>query len=75
MTVRDLIDELEQYDDDQNVCVKDSGSYLNSISIVTEKSLNSFYGKNKSGIVTIILGRQLGMATDNVEEDDGDEDI
>lgn len=65
MTVRDLIEELEEYEDDQIVCVEDSGNYLNSVHFVTEKGLCSFYGENKNRIVTLILGGQLGMGIDN----------
>ena len=71
MTVSELIYELEQFDDEQEICIRDSGGYLNSIGTVKEMGLYSFYGKDKNGIVTLSLGRQLGMGTDEkIEEDD-----
>ena len=75
MTVRELIEELEEYEDDQIVCVEDSGNYLNSIQFVTEKGLRSFYGKDRNRIVTLILGSQLGMGTDNNCFDDYDTEV
>ena len=71
MTVSELIYELEQFDDEQSICIRDSGGYLNSIGTIKEMGLRSFYGKDKNEIVTLSLGRQLGMGTDEeVEEDD-----
>lgn len=70
MTVSELIYELEQFDDEQKICIRDSGGYLNNIGTVKEMGLYSFYGKNKNGIVTLFLGGQLGMGIDEVEEED-----
>ena len=62
MTVRELIDYLEGYDEEMEVVMKgaNSGGYVDSISDFDERELRSFYGNNRD--VLVILARsQVGM--------------
>ena len=52
MTVRELIDELECFDDDMEVVMKPSNSmYVDWIGGAREKELRSFYGNDTTVLV------------------------
>lgn len=72
MTVKDLIDALEQFDDDMEVKIGMIQNYGSNFAMdicdeIEEHNINSFYG---DGIKAIVLteGRQIG--TVDYEEDD-----
>ena len=52
MTVRDLIDELECYDEDAKVVLKPSNStYVDSIGGTNEGEIRSFWGNDFNAVV------------------------
>lgn len=60
MTVRELIDELEYYDDDMEVVMRPSNSiYVDGISIVDTKELRSFYGDDRD-VLALMSDGQIG---------------
>lgn len=74
MKVRDLIEELEQFDDDMEVrigMIQNYGSNfaMNICEEVEEHSIHSFYGKNYKAVV-ITEGNQVGTVDYNDEEED-----
>lgn len=60
MTVRNLINQLENFDDDMEIVIKPSNSmYVDGISGTKTKELRAFYGENREVIVITSAG-QLG---------------
>lgn len=61
MTVRELKDILEYYEDDMEVVTngQNSGGYVNSISNINSKTIRAFYGKDFQAVV--LDGSQVGM--------------
>jgi len=59
MTVRELIDELEFFDDDMEVVMKPSNSmYVDGISGATDYELRSFYGEDRKVLVLTSRGQE-----------------
>lgn len=59
MTVRELIDELECFDDDMEVVMKPSNSmYVDAISGSDTRELRSFYGENREVLVLTSDGQE-----------------
>lgn len=76
MTVRELIDALEQFDEDMEVCIGMIQRYgsdfaMNICEDIEEHSIHSFYGKNYKAVV-ITEGEQVGTV-DYDDSDDEDE--
>lgn len=74
MTVRDLIEELEQFDEDMEVrigMIQNYGSNfaMNIIDNIAEHNIRAFYGKDFKAVV-ITEGNQIGT----VDYDDNDEE-
>jgi hypothetical protein len=64
MTVKDLIDVLEELDEDMEVVFQgaNSGGYVDGFSSeYEEKELRSFYGNDRD-VVVLYASSQLGMA-------------
>ena len=60
MTVKELIYELENFDEDMEVVFQTSNSiYANSICGAEEKELRSFYGNDRD-VLVIVSGGQVG---------------
>ena len=58
MTVRELINELECFDDDMKVVMKPSNSmYVDGISCTDTRELRAFYGENKDVLVLFSDGQ------------------
>jgi hypothetical protein len=77
MTVRDLIDALEQFDSDMEVrigMIQNYGSNfaMNIIDDIAEHKINTFYGNDYKAVV-ITEGNQVGTVDYNDDEED-DED-
>lgn len=77
MTVRDLIEELEQFDEDMEVrigMIQNYGSNfaMNIINDIAEHTINSFYGDNFKAVV-LTEGNQIGTVDYEDEEEDEDE--
>lgn len=52
MTVRDLIDELENYDEDMEVVFRGSNAmYVETIGTTGTNEIKAFYGKNWEAVV------------------------
>lgn len=59
MTVRDLINELECFDDDMEVVMKPSNSmYVDGISGADTNELRAFYGENRDVLVIRSSGQE-----------------
>lgn len=59
MTVRELIEELECFDDDMEVVMKPSNSmYVDGISGAETKELRSFYGEDRNVLVITSSGQE-----------------
>lgn len=59
MTVRELIDELEYFDDDMEVAMKPSNSmYVEGVSGAKTKELRAFYGDNRNVLVITSDGQE-----------------
>lgn len=76
MKVRDLIDELENFDGDMEVrigMIQNYGSNfaMNIIDDIAEYKINTFYGKDYKAVV-ITEGNQVGTVNYN-DEDEEDE--
>lgn len=77
MTVRDLIEELEQFDEDMEVrigMIQNYGSNfaMNIIDNIAEHNIRSFYGNDFKAVV-ITEGNQVGTVDyDGEEEEDED---
>lgn len=74
MKVRDLIEELEQFDEDMEVrigMIQNYGSNfaMNIIDDIVEHRIRSFYGEDFKAVV-LTEGNQIGT----VDYDDGEED-
>ena len=74
MTVRELINELENYDDDQEVMIGQFQTYGSdwcyTISEVEEHDVNGLYGDDMDDVVLILEGRQDGTIKSDDDEDD-----
>lgn len=58
MTVRDLINELEHFNDDMEVVIKPSNSmYVDGISGTNTRKLRSFYGEDREVLVVTSDGQ------------------
>ena len=79
MKVRDLIEELEQFDEDMEVrigMIQNYGSNfaMNIIDDIAEHNIRAFYGKDFKAVV-LTEGNQVGVVDyDDEEEDWEDED-
>ena len=76
MTVRDLIEELENFDEDMEVrigMIQNYGSNfaMNIVEDVAEHKINTFYGDDFKAVV-ITEGNQIGTV-DYDDEDEEDE--
>lgn len=74
MTVRDLIDTLEQFDDDMEVKIGMIQNYGSNFAMdicdeIEEHNINSFYGDDIKAIV-LTEGRQIGVVEYDDDEDD-----
>lgn len=72
MTVRDLIDVLEQFDGDMEVCIGMIQNYgsnfaMNICEDIEEHNIRSFHGNDFRAVV-ITEGNQIGVV--NYEDDD-----
>lgn len=60
MTVRDLISELEQFDDNQQIAIRD-GYYAHEIKSLTQRNIISAFGQQDDiKYVCIETGAQIG---------------
>ena len=60
MTIRQLINELECFDDDMEVVMGSTNSmYVNSIRCATTKELAAFYGEDRE-VVVLKADNQIG---------------
>ena len=58
MTVRELIEELEEFDEDMEVVFKPSNShYVDSVGYLKEKEISSFYGSDRKAVVLVSDGQ------------------
>ena len=58
MTVKDLICELENFDEDMEVLIQSSNNrYADSIFGAAEKELRSFYGNDREVLVIVSSGQ------------------
>ena len=78
MTVRDLIDMLECYDDDMEVVIGMVQAYGTDFAMevdydIAEHRIRAFYGNDYKAVV-ITEGDQCGAVDYDDEEDDWDED-
>lgn len=74
MKVRDLINELEQFDEDMNICIGMIQNYgsnfaMNIIDNIAEHTINSFYGDDFKAVV-ITEGNQVGVVNYNNEDEE-----
>ena len=77
MTVRDLIEELEQFDDDMEVCIGTIQNYgsnfaMNIVEYIAEHNIRTFYGEDFRAVV-LTEGHQIGTV-DYDDDEDEDED-
>ena len=77
MTVRDLIEMLEEFDEDMEVrigMIQNYGSNfaMNIIDDIAEHRINTFYGKDFNAVV-ITEGNQIGVVDYNDEDEWEDE--
>ena len=76
MTVRDLIDMLEAYDDDMKVKIGMRQTYGSDFAMdieydVEERKIEAFYGNDYRAVV-ITEGRQCGTVVYNEEDEEED---
>lgn len=75
MTVKDLINELKNFEEDMPVrigMIQNYGSNfaMNIIDDIEEHTINTFYGKNYKAVI-LTEGNQIGVVNyDNDEEED-----
>ena len=74
MTVRDLIDVLEQFDEDMEVRIGMIQRYgsnfaMNICSDIEEHTINTFYGNDFKAVV-LTEGNQIGTVDYNDEEEE-----
>jgi hypothetical protein len=77
MTVRDLIEILETYDEDMEVIIGMIQTYgsnfaMRIVNDIAEHRINTFYGKDFNAIV-LTEGNQIGIVDYDDEEDWEDE--
>ena len=59
MTVRELIEELENFDDDMEVVMKPSNSiYVDSIRGAIKKEMTAMYGEDREVLVILSYGQE-----------------
>lgn len=59
MTVRELIDELERFNDDMEVVMKPNNSiYADGINGITVKELRAFWGSDRDVLVITSSGQE-----------------
>ncbi len=83
MTVGNLKEILDCYDDEQKIVIGQYQNYgsnfvYNICDDVEENGINKFYGNNIKDAVMLILGNQIGTIKqydDDDDEDDEDEDF
>jgi hypothetical protein len=73
MTVRELIDMLENFDDDMEVCIGMIQRYgsnfaMDIIDDIAEHKINSFYGEDERAVV-LTEGSQIGTVNYDDEEE------
>lgn len=78
MTVRDLINILEDYDDDMEVKIGMRQTYGTDFAMdveydIEERKIRAFYGNDYKAVV-ITEGRQCGAVVYDDDEDEYDED-
>lgn len=78
MTVRELIDILESYDDDMEVIIGMRQTYGTDFAMeinydVEERKIRAFYGKDYKAVV-ITEGSQCGAVAYNDDDEDEDEE-
>ncbi len=78
MTVRDLIEELEQFDEDMEVrigMIQNYGSNfaMNIIDNIAEHTIRAFYGSDFKAVI-LTEGNQIGTVDYDDEEENEDED-
>lgn len=74
MKVRDLINELERFDEDMDICIGMIQNYgsnfaMNIIDNIAEHTINSFYGDDFKAVV-ITEGNQVGVVNYNDEDEE-----
>lgn len=74
MKIRDLINELERFDEDMDVCIGMIQNYgsnfaMNIIDNIAEHTINSFYGDDFKAVV-ITEGNQVGVVNYNDEDEE-----
>ena len=74
MTVRDLIDELENFDEDMEVIIGMRQTYGSDFAMdiefdIEEHSIHAFFGENYKAVV-ITEGSQCGVVDYNDEDDE-----
>lgn len=58
MTVRELIEELENYDGNMEVVMKPSNSmYVEEIQGMGKRTIRSFYGQDRNGLIILSDGQ------------------
>ena len=78
MTVRDLIEILETYDEDMEVCIGMIQNYgsnfaMDVVDDVAEHKIRTFYGDDFKAVV-LTEGHQIGTVDYDDEYDDDEED-
>ena len=59
MTVRELIEELKNFDNNMEVVIKPINSmYVDGINRATTKELKAFYGNNREVLVLVSSGQE-----------------
>ncbi|MBQ9657203.1 MAG: hypothetical protein IJV31_00990 [Clostridia bacterium] len=59
MTIRDLISELEQFDDNQQVVIKDD-DYIHEIRNVAQRKIIATFGDDNEQYICLSAGIQIG---------------
>jgi hypothetical protein len=77
MTVRDLIEMLEEFDEDMEVCIGMIQNYgsnfaMNVIDDIAEHKIRAFYGDDYKAVV-ITEGNQIGTVDYEDEDEDWEE--
>ncbi len=75
MTVRDLIDELENYDEDMEVCIGMYQRYGSDLTYdicdeLEVNGINKFYEEDIDEAVMLIMGTQMGIIKYKEEDDE-----
>lgn len=78
MTVRELIEMLEEFDEDMEVVIGMIQNYgsnfaMRMVDDIAEHRINTFYGKDFNAVV-LTEGNQIGVVDYNDEYEEEDED-